>query len=66
MIMVTENTIPVACYDDVNPLEALQAYIYELCLLTPAITKILINRDGEAFFEWNEKKYNAVIYLEDF
>jgi hypothetical protein len=64
MIIVNEDTIPVACYDDVSPHEALRAYISEFIVL-PNMSDILINREGTSSFEWKGKKYVAVIYLEN-
>jgi hypothetical protein len=65
MIIVVEDTIPVACYDDVSPEEALRAYISEFYPLSN-ISGILVNEAGEASLEWKGKIYNAVIYLENF
>jgi hypothetical protein len=65
MIIVTENTIPVACYDDVSPQEALHAYISKF-LPSSNLSDILNSREEVPSFEWKKKIYNAVIYLESF
>jgi hypothetical protein len=65
MIIVSEDAIPVACYDEVSPLEALRAYISEY-VTHSIITKLIVDSDGTVSLEWNRKKYAAVIYLDDF
>jgi hypothetical protein len=55
MIIVTEDTVPVACYDDVSPHEALRAYISEIHTL-PKHCYLLINNEGTATFKWRGKK----------
>jgi hypothetical protein len=65
MIIVMEDTIPVACYDGVSPQEAILAYIGEFLALS-TLSNIIINIDGGASLYWNGKKYDAVIYLETF
>lgn len=65
MIIVSENTVPVACYDDVSPQEALKAYVEDI-LAAANIFFIIVNSDGTASLSCHGKKYNAFIYLEDF
>lgn len=64
MIIVSENTIPVACYDDVSTLEALRAYISEFLPLSN-MPKILMNIEGATSLELKGKKYDAAIYPEN-
>lgn len=65
MIIVSVDNIPVACYDDVNPEQALCAYINE-CLPGLLLKDILIESNGSTSFIWEGKKYEAMRDLEFF
>jgi hypothetical protein len=65
MIIVSEDTIPVACYDDLSPKEALQAYISDYIPLSN-MSNISINKEGSATLVWQRKRYDAAVYLENF
>jgi hypothetical protein len=65
MIFITENNIPVACYDGVSPMEALRAHIAEFHALAN-IPHGFIDREEGDLLVWKEKRYAAVICLENF
>lgn len=65
MIIVSVDNIPVACYDDVSPEQALRAYIEE-CLPGLLPRNILIDSSGSANYKWCGKIYDAKADLEFF
>ena len=65
MIIIAKGNTPVACYDDVSPEEALRAYADEN-LPGSFIADIFVNSEETATLEWENEKYYAMIYLENF
>jgi hypothetical protein len=65
MIIVNTDHIPVACYDVISPEEALRAYSDDN-LPGSSVAFIYIDSDGTALMDWQGKKYDAIIYLENF